>query len=49
MNKINQMYKKVNKMMQPQNLNRGKKPVNFCCSTCKMDALKRFKPFSENN
>ena len=35
--------------MQPQNLNRGKKPVNFDCSTCKMDELKRYKTFSENN
>ena len=32
-----------------QNLNRGKKTVNDCCSTCKMDELKRFKTFSENN
>ena len=32
-----------------QKLNRGKKTVNVCCSTCKMDELKRFKTFSENN
>ena len=49
MKRINQMYKKSKQNDATRKFKRREKTVNFCCSTCKMDELERFKTFRENN